>query len=276
MHNFQDAKAAKPAKTARSPAQLRTMFGTNLRHLTQSYSSISELARQLGINRTQFNRYMSGESFPRPDILDRICNFFEVDARILLEPVETIGRQGQILNGPFLSDFLGHGIRDLNESAFPSGFYRFTRRSFVSSDQFVIGLVYAFRSGTTATFIKGYEAREAMRYQGLSESPTTREFRGVVTAHEDGVAFIISRRHAMTYSFNYLARVGSMENNFWLGYVARTVRDGSGERVTRMVYEHLGDDRARAREAARSRGFAKAEDLLPYHRHLLRPDEPFR
>lgn len=276
MHNFQDSTGASPTKTTRSPAQLRTMFGTNLRHLARDYPSISELARQLGINRTQFNRYMSGESFPRPDILDRICSFFEVDARILLEPVETIGRQGQILNGPFLSDFLGHGIRQLDESIFPTGFYRFTRRSFVSSDQFIIGLVYVFNSGNTATFIKGYEAREAMRYQGLPETAAMREFRGVVTTHEDGVAFIISRRHAMTYSFNYLARVGSLENNFWLGYVARTVRDGSGERVTRMVYEHLGHDMGRALKAARSSGFANAEDLLPYHRNLLRPNEPFR
>lgn len=253
------------------------MFGTNLRHLAQNYPSISELSRQLGINRTQFNRYVSGESFPRPDVLDRICNFFDVDARILLEPVETIGHQGQILNGPFLKDFLGHGIRQLNRDMFPSGFYRFTRRSFINSDKFIIGLAFVFCvPGQAATFIKGYEAKEAMRYQGLSDSSMAREFRGVLTCHEDGVAFVISRRHAMTYSFNYLARVGSMENNFWLGYVARTVRDGTGERVTRMVYEHLGQDMGRALAAARSAGFASEDELLPYHRHLLRPDMPFR
>lgn len=252
------------------------MFGTNLRHLAQDYPSISELTRQLGINRTQFNRYMSGESFPRPDVLDRICNFFDVDARILLEPVDTIGHQGQILNGPFLGDFLGHGVRQMSEAVFPSGFYRFARRSFVNCDRFIIGLVYVFRPDGTTTYIKGYEAKEAMRNQGLPESAPTREFRGVLTCHEDGVAFMITRRRAMTYSFNYLARVGSLENNFWLGYVARTVRDGSGERVTRLVYEHLGHDLGRALATARCSGFADESDLLPYHRHLLRPDVAFR
>lgn len=276
MPDTVDGSGQTDGSLGRSPAQLRNMFGTNLRHLAQQYPSVSELARRLGINRTQFNRYMSGESFPRPDILDRICNFFKVDARILLEPVASITPQGQILNGPFLADFLGYGIRQVSEDMFPSGFYRFTRRSFVNSDQFIIGLVYVFRSDNTATYIKGYEARAAMRYQGLPETPKVREFRGVLTSHEDGVAFVISRRHAMTYSFNYLARVGSLENNFWLGYVARTVRDGSGERVTRMVYEHLGQDMGRALNAGRSAGFSTAEDLLPYHRHLLRPDEPFR
>jgi len=277
MSASQDTRPSPKVKCARSPAELRNMFGTNLRHLARNYPSISELSRQLGINRTQFNRYVSGESFPRPDVLDRICNFFDVDARILLEPVEVIGHQGQILNGPFLADFLGHGIRQLNPEMFPSGFYRFTRRSFVNSDKFIIGLAYVFRaSGQAATFIKGYEAKDAMRYQGLPDSARAREFRGVLTCHEDGVAFVISRRNAMTYSFNYLARVGSMENNFWLGYVARTVRDGSGERVTRMVYEHLGHDMGRALATARSAGFADGDALLPYHRHLLRPDMPFR
>lgn len=276
MPDTTDVIGQTDAASARSPAQLRNMFGTNLRHLAQNYPSVSELSRRLGINRTQFNRYMSGESFPRPDILDRICTFFDVDARILLEPVETIGHQGQILNGPFLTDFLGHGIRQVGEATFPTGFYRFTRRSFVDSDKFVIGLVYVFRAGSTATYIKGYEARDAMRFQGLQDSARMREFRGVITSHEDGVAFIISRRQSMTYSFNYLARVGSLENNFWLGYVARTVRDGSGERVTRMVYEHLGRDMGRALRTARSAGFSTAENLLPYHRHLLRPDESFR
>jgi len=54
---------------ASDPAQLRQIFGTNLKQLCQNKPSISAVTRDLGINRTQFNRYMSGESFPRPDIL---------------------------------------------------------------------------------------------------------------------------------------------------------------------------------------------------------------
>ena len=66
-----------------SPAELRSMLGANLRRLTRGAVSISALCRDLGINRTQFNRYLAGESFPRPDVLHRICSFFDVDARIL-------------------------------------------------------------------------------------------------------------------------------------------------------------------------------------------------
>ncbi|MEO0381685.1 MAG: XRE family transcriptional regulator, partial [Pseudomonadota bacterium] len=39
--------------TARTPAQLRSMFGSNLRMLASDYPSVSALARDLGINRTQ-------------------------------------------------------------------------------------------------------------------------------------------------------------------------------------------------------------------------------
>jgi transcriptional regulator with XRE-family HTH domain len=76
------------SKELKKPAELRSMFGSNLRSLAKGYTSISELSRQLGINRNQFNRYLSSESFPRPDVLARICFFFEVDARVLLESVD--------------------------------------------------------------------------------------------------------------------------------------------------------------------------------------------
>ena len=99
----------------RTPAQLRSMFGANLRTLSSNYSSVSALSRDLGINRTQYNRYLSGESFPRPDVLARICDFFSVDARVLLEPVEQIpSHQGPIAS-PFLSGFAGRAAQHVPE-----------------------------------------------------------------------------------------------------------------------------------------------------------------
>ena len=260
----------------RSPAELRSMFGANLRILAQSYPSISELSRQLGINRTQFNRYLSGESFPRPDVLARICTFFDVDARVLLEPVDSISNGKDPLTGPFLRDFIGAGIDDVDETLFPSGFYRFSRRSFIDRERFVIGLVWVFRDGSN-TFIRGYEARAAMAGQGLGMSRDAREFRGLVVRQEDGVSAMISRKGGMTASFNYLTRVTSFENNYWVGYVARTVRDmPEAERVARMVYEYLGTGVGRAKEAGRTAGYCSVEELLPFHQRLLQPNAPFR
>lgn len=263
--------------TTRSPVELRNMFGNNLRYLARGHASISELSRQLGINRTQFNRYLSGESFPRPDILNRICQFFDVDARILLEPVEMLEQQGTLLNGPFLSHFFGQSAKRVPHDVFPSGFYCFSRRSFIHIEQFVLGLVYVFRNDNQATFVKGYEPKDAIRFQGLPVRKDVREFRGFALPHEDGVSLLIARQGLLTFSFNYLSRASSMEGNFWSGYVARTTRASEqSERVTRMVYEHIGQDLPRALAIARSSGFKTANELPPFHRHLLRLNETFR
>ncbi|MEO0936849.1 MAG: helix-turn-helix transcriptional regulator [Pseudomonadota bacterium] len=259
-----------------SPAELRSMFGKNLRTLAERYPSISELSRQLGINRTQFNRYLAGESFPRPDVLARICAFFDVDARILLEPVAEIGDLDDTLGHPFLAGFVGGGARDVPEEVFPSGFYQFSRRSFMSEGDYVVGLVRVFRSGRT-TMVNGFEAKEAMRAQGLSTDRTAREFRGLVMLQESGIAALISRNGGMTASFNYLSPEASFQNNYWTGYAIRTVREAlDSDRAVRMVYEYLGTGWASARKAARGAGYTKYQDLLPYHQRLLRDGQPFR
>ncbi|WP_428925854.1 helix-turn-helix domain-containing protein [Marinibacterium sp. SX1] len=252
------------------------MFGANLRLLSQDYPSIAELSRRLGINRTQFNRYLSGESFPRPDILARICAFFDLDARILLEPVDALRQPNDILTGHELGSFVGAGALDVPEDEFPSGFYRFTRRSFVNDAQFVIGLVYVYRQDR-ATYVRGYEAKDALRHQGIPVDQRSREFRGFVTRQEDGIASVMSRRHAMTCSFNYLSRIASFENNFWVGYVTRTVRESvTGRRAVRMVYEHIEANTGAVLAAARATGYIDQDKVLPFHLRLLQPDAEFR
>ncbi len=264
------------SKMARSPAELRNMFGVNLRVLSRQYRSVSDLSRRLNINRTQFNRYLSGESFPRPDVLDRICTFFNVDARVLLEPVDSVSPTGSVLHGPVIADFGGKGVIDIPQDELPDGFYRFSRRSFTDPVRFLVGLVYIFRQAGH-TYVRGYEARDAMRQQGLPIEAREREFRGYVSRHEDGLVLIVSRRQAMTSSFNYLSRVASFRNNFWAGYVSLAVRESAySMRVTRMVYEHLGDDTSAILDTARISGFKTEDELMPFHRRLLQPDQPFR
>lgn len=262
--------------TRPSPSELRNTLGANLRALVKSTDSVSALCRDLGINRTQFNRYLSGESFPRPDVLFRICQYFNVDARIILEPLSEIGFGSKsLLNHPEINDFLSGGVAQLQETIFPAGFYRFVSRSFLDETQFVQGLVYVYRKDG-ATFLRGFEAKEAVAQQGLSGSPKSREFRGLLMAQEGGIAGLVSRRNALTTSFNFLAQVPSFQNNYWVGYTVRTVRESTaGSRVARLVYEYLGRDGAKVRRAARQSGFCSADDLVAYERTQLRVGEPF-
>ncbi len=81
----------------------------------------------------------------------------------------------------------------------------------------------------------------------------------------------------MTCSFNFLSRIASFENNFWVGYVTRTVRESvTGRRAVRMVYEHLEANTPAVMSAARATGFVPQDEVLPFHLRLLQPEQPFR
>ena len=54
-------------------------FQRNLRLLTDHYKSVAEVCRRLGINRSQFNKYLSGRAAPSRHTLQTICNFFGVE-----------------------------------------------------------------------------------------------------------------------------------------------------------------------------------------------------
>ena len=56
-----------------------TTFKDNLRLLCSYYKSIFEVCRRLGINRPQFNRYLSGINHPASNKMRRFYEFFGVE-----------------------------------------------------------------------------------------------------------------------------------------------------------------------------------------------------
>lgn len=274
---MRQSQSTPPFSPAQDPAKLRGMFGRNLQILVSSYRSVAALCRELGINRTQFNRYLAGESFPRPDVLHRICRFFDVDARILLEPIEGLAPSVRdLLNHPELEGFFGAEPQVVPEDVFPSGFYRFTRRSFLDESRLVLGLLRVKRRDGY-TFLRSFESREALRLQGLSVRPRDREFRGLVLRQQEGILALASHRNTLSCSFNFLTRQSSFQPNIWEGYAARTIRETvSGQRATRMVYEHLGGFSDQVLDTARRAGLVTLDGVPEYHRHLLRLDQDFR
>ena len=265
-----------PQSPALNPSEIRKMFGDNLRELVKRYPSVASLCRELDINRTQFNRYLSGESFPRPDVLYRLCRFFDLDARILLEPLDKLSTPNEgLLSHPAICDYFNTPSTRVDPLDFPSGFYHFSRRSFTDENRFLQGLVFVFRKDDY-TFVRGYEARSAMRAQGMPLISSQREFRAYALRQEDGVSMMIARRGGNTGSFNFLSRVTSFQNNIWEGYVTRTIRESAtNRRAARMVYEHLGQDMSQVMTCARASGLCGVEDLKPFHRKLLQNAKPF-
>ena len=50
----------------RSPADIRAVFSQNLKELMGASPNAPALCRELSLNRTQFNRYLAGESVRGP------------------------------------------------------------------------------------------------------------------------------------------------------------------------------------------------------------------
>ncbi len=104
-------------------------FAENLRQLTGYGKSVSDICRKAKVNRTQFNRYLSGQSLPSLQTLRRLCDFFGVDEQeILLAP--DAFRQIIRLRPPQLThsedpaiDFALKLFADQKESAALQGYY---------------------------------------------------------------------------------------------------------------------------------------------------------
>ncbi|WP_444889747.1 helix-turn-helix domain-containing protein [Microbulbifer sp. DLAB2-AA] len=63
-------------------------FSQNLRLLCSFYRSIAEVCRRMGVNRAQFNKYLSGNTQPSQYTLSKICHFFGVEPHEILMPAE--------------------------------------------------------------------------------------------------------------------------------------------------------------------------------------------
>ena len=93
--------------------------------------------------------------------------FFKTDARILLEPLHKINAEtANVLIHPELLDYFGPQQTDVSSDIFPTGFFRFSRHSFVEKNRFVQGLIFVYQRDFQM-LLRGMEAKEAIDGQGL-------------------------------------------------------------------------------------------------------------
>ncbi|WP_170427897.1 helix-turn-helix domain-containing protein [Ruegeria arenilitoris] len=234
--------------STRSPDELRRMFGANLRQLSRQYSSVSELCRQLGINRTQFNRYLSGESFPRPDVLDRMCRFFEVDARILLRPLDEIELPPIHPAASALTEFLGSGPSTLTENLLPAGFYYVTETGLDGAPSTRHRLIHARRL-PQCTLVRSYEPGNGAE----QAHPSRREVQGIAACAGQQIYILMSSRAAQN-SRIYLVTRGTDENaERWRGVaICLSKTNAQATTMRRLTLNFLGTEPKAALPAARA------------------------
>ncbi|MDQ2065131.1 helix-turn-helix transcriptional regulator [Xinfangfangia sp. CPCC 101601] len=74
---------------SRKAASNNDYFSTNLRQLCATKPSVSAVCRDVGLNRQQFERYLTGAAMPSAHNLRRLCAYFAVEESQLLAPPST-------------------------------------------------------------------------------------------------------------------------------------------------------------------------------------------
>ena len=261
---------------ASDPAQLRQIFGNNLKQLCQNKPSISAVTRDLGINRTQFNRFMSGESFPRPDTLHLICEYFDTDARILLEPIEKVENSDcQLLAHPEIQEFLTPAQTCNQSDTLPLGLYCFARQCFTDRERYIQGLSLVYQKQGT-TFVRGLRASSTKSLNSTANTQRSREWRGFMMQQSKGISALVSWPRSTSCSYMFLANPSNLSNTIWSGYCTRSNSEATAQsRVTRLIFEFIGKNLSEALKIRRDSGCCKAESLAPQHRKLLLPQQTF-
>lgn len=260
-----------------SARELRNVFRENLKILVDPYPSITFVCKQIGVERSKFNRFLNGESFPQPEILQKICKFFKADARILLEPLAKFRKNtadftvaGQLFAFPEVEEFFQIGNTSKNTAIMPSGFYKYVRHSFIQPQLYYSGINYIYEIDGMK-YSKSYMPRRVAKHLDLNpNSRIDREIRGVVFGADSGVVLIDGLRKSRSFAVTFLDHVTLIKKDVLLGYCARTAPEIQGvTSISKLVCEKLPNDFGQIRNACRKAGLIEEKDLPEfYHRFL--------
>jgi transcriptional regulator with XRE-family HTH domain len=91
-----EPSADKEPSANKQPSADKPPLAENLELLCSYYKSTSEVCRRLGINRSQFNKYLNGSSQPSRNTLHKLCNFFGVEPHEIYLPAHQFANIVQV------------------------------------------------------------------------------------------------------------------------------------------------------------------------------------
>jgi len=93
-------------------------FADNLRALCTRHGSIAAVCAAIGMNRQQFNKYLSGSTLPNAPALERICSFFGV-------PPDSLFQAPQAGGSAVLPEAAAAALERMRASTLRPGCYHF-------------------------------------------------------------------------------------------------------------------------------------------------------
>lgn len=266
-----------------SPSSVLPVFGQNLRFLTSTRGTQAKVSTDLGIGRIQFQRYLRGESFPKPHILKKICDYFGVDARILIDPLTDELLEEMLLarnSAPRLAHrnewlaALGYAIPDqdyfddsgaLEEGLYVAWQWCGARKNTILRRLFKIirlngGLV--MRGYTPSAFHERGTPLKQREYRGVCLHLKNR---GYVL-----LTFFPKPSHMISTAFVTPMRFSEYSSNVFVGFTAIS-RDELPDmpRLSRVVIEKLDPSHKSLIKQAKIRSFFKLEEIPEAFADLL-------
>lgn len=278
---------------ARGGKVVLSVFAANLRLLCSKKGvSFAQAARDLDLGKVQFQRFLRSESFPKPNLLQKICLYFGTDARILIEPLEAFHdramsplREGSGGALPQASALLqadmdralalcmrGVDYR-VSETELPDGLYRYWAADGVQPDSYYCIPCQITTTGTMRLF-RAYHGRWLFPGPRSPELRRRREFRGVPMKVPDG--FIILVFHAAPFpriTMTHLRQDAMLIEGGYVGFSAYGRPEMAGfSRAARCYLEKVQPGIAGIMSCVRLKPSHSGDELPPLiHDHLRLP-----
>ncbi|WP_179957824.1 helix-turn-helix domain-containing protein [Exilibacterium tricleocarpae] len=223
-------------------------FMKNLALLCSYYNSVSEVCRRTHIHRSQFNKYLNGESFPARHTLRKICDFFGVEDHEILSPTDQLKkilrvspRNASENSSPVYVEHIAY-LRHISADILAryAGFYFEYYYSMTYPDSILRALVHLRWDGEAAYFTR----TERLTRQGSSEHSFRCRYKGMAFYLADRLFLqdyesLTQNEICQTVLFpSYKSRTTYL-TGLKLGVAAQSRRPPT---CTRVVYEFLGRD----------------------------------
>ncbi len=245
------AKESSAQAAGRKPDSGSGFIPANLRYLCSFYPSISHVCRKIGVNRQQFNKYLSGQINPSIHVLKRTSDFFGVEIdemflppselRKIMEGPRDAAREAPARTGDNPLDAIYGLVRpDVGLLKKYEGFYFRYNYSFDGSGR-VIRSLFSIRE-KNGVFVTRLLERIQHRSNG-SRRLTTLKYDGVVTALS-GCLFNIEYERVMKScighaAFSCLQRPGQ---RFMTGIQSSYSTSSGKPTASRVVLERITRD----------------------------------
>jgi len=257
------------------------IFGKNLRELCRRVGTIAEVADALDINRVQMNRILNGESFPKPGLLKRICDYFSVDARILLKPLSVLEAEEHQVGQPNYKTILDYALYGRNyfieqdglTDILPNGIHLLMRPSFMWRNEIWVGLLRIFdRDGTR--FMRGIDPVAPGMVRSDLTPICVREYRGTLLKSTEALSIIYAMRMPNTvlgvdhFSIRSWSSHGCLLRRCMIMSNANPI----GKNVVPLILQPLEQNTSEILRAARLSGFRSLDDIPRRYREYLKSD----